>query len=150
MKILITGNMGYIGPLVVAQLRQSYPDATLVGFDVGYFAPCLTTSRVLPESRLDAQHFGDVRNFPEELLKGVDSVVYLAAISNDPMGNAYENVTLDINYRSCLDLAKNAKAAAVGSFVFASGRHVYGFAAERPRNEPPAINPLPTYASRQL
>ena len=81
MKILITGNMGYIGPLVVRQLRESHPDAFLAGFDTGYFAPCLTTSRVLPECRLDAQHFGDVRQFPEELLEGVTAIVYLAAIS---------------------------------------------------------------------
>jgi nucleoside-diphosphate-sugar epimerase len=150
MKILITGNMGYVGPLVVAQLRRSHPDATLVGFDVGYFAPCLTTSRVLPESRLDSQHFGDVRNFPADLLNGVDSVVYLAAISNDPMGNAYENVTLDINYRACVDLAKKAKVAGVGSFVFASSCSVYGFAVDGARNEQSALDPLTAYARSKV
>lgn len=142
--------MGYVGPLVVAQLRHSHPQATLIGFDVGYFAPCLTTSRVLPESRLDSQHFGDVRNFPAELLGGVDGIVYLAAISNDPMGNAYEAVTLDINYKACVDLAKKAKAAGVRSFVFASSCSVYGFAADGARNEQSALDPLTAYARSKV
>ncbi len=53
MKILITGNMGYIGPSVVDQLRYSYPDAELVGLDVGFFAHCLTGATMLPEARLN-------------------------------------------------------------------------------------------------
>src|SRR6267154_2311770 len=104
MKVLITRNMGYIGPMVVQHLRQSRPDATLLGFDIGYFAGCLTGARLLPECRLDSQFFGDVRNFPADLLQGVDAIVYLAAISNDPMGNVFEAVTLDINYRAAIDL----------------------------------------------
>jgi len=147
MKILITGNMGYVGPLVVDQLRRSHPDATLLGFDVGYFAPCLTTSRVLPESRLNSQHFGDVRTFPAELLTGVDSVVYLAAISNDPMGNAYENVTLDINYRACVDLAKKAKAAGVGFIrLCIELQRLWVLPQTAPRNEQSALDPLTAYA----
>ena len=53
MKILITGNMGYIGPCVADQLRGSYPDAKLVGLDMGYFAHCLTGANTLPECRID-------------------------------------------------------------------------------------------------
>lgn len=150
MKILITGNMGYIGPLVVRQLRQSYPEATLVGFDTGYFAPCLTTSRILPECRLDVQHFGDVRNFPRELLEGVSAIVYLAAISNDPMGNAYEAVTLDINYKAAVELARKAKQAGASSFVFASSCSVYGFAADGARTEKSPLDPLTAYARSKV
>ena len=65
MKILITGNMGYIGPSVVNRLRASYPDATLVGFDIGYFGNCITGAEVLPECRVDIQYFGDMRQFPD-------------------------------------------------------------------------------------
>jgi hypothetical protein len=59
MKILITGNMGYIGPSVVQQLRSSYPDSTLAGLDTGYFAHCLTNSEILPECRIDQQYFNN-------------------------------------------------------------------------------------------
>ena len=50
MKIIITGNMGYVGPGVVSQLRDTYPDAELIGFDTGYFAKCLTKKRSIGES----------------------------------------------------------------------------------------------------
>jgi nucleoside-diphosphate-sugar epimerase len=152
MKILVAGNMGYIGPLVVGQLRKSRPEASLIGFDIGYFAPCLTTSSVLPECRLDCQYFGDVRAFPPEILAGVEGVVYLAAISNDPMGNAYEAVTLDINYQAAVALAKKAKAAGVKSFVFASSCSVYGFAADGARHEQEQSphDPLTAYARSKV
>ena len=85
MKILITGNMGYIGPIVTRHLRKSYPSAVLIGFDIGYFGNCMTTLGAIPECMLDAQYFGDMRAFPETVLDGVDAVVHLAAISNDPI-----------------------------------------------------------------
>ena len=87
MKILITGNMGYIGPVISNQLRSSYPDATLVGFDIGYFGNCITNSEILPEFRVDIQYFGDMRKFPDEVLNGVDAIVRLTAISNNLIGN---------------------------------------------------------------
>ena len=59
MKILITGNMGYIGPSVVHQLTASCPNATIVGMDIGYFSHCLTGTQFLPECRLNNQYFMD-------------------------------------------------------------------------------------------
>jgi nucleoside-diphosphate-sugar epimerase len=150
MKVIIVGNMGYIGPLVVRQLREAHLGSVLVGFDTGYFAHCLTSSRVLPECRLDVQHFGDVRDFPEQLLEGANAIVYLAAISNDPMGNAFEAVTLDVNYRAGIALAQKAKATGVGSFVFASSCSVYGFAEDGARNEKSPVDPLTAYARSKV
>src|SRR5437660_1964479 len=108
MKILITGNAGYIGPSVLRRLRQSYPQATLIGLDKGFFAHCLTNADILPECRADIQYFSDVRRFRPETLMGVDAVVHLAAISNDPMGNTFEKVTFDINFLASVELAKQA------------------------------------------
>ena len=48
MKILITGNMGYIGPCVVKRFRSSFPGARLIGYDMGYFADCVTNSEIFP------------------------------------------------------------------------------------------------------
>ena len=93
MKILIAGNLGYIGPSVTSQLRATFPQAELIGFDIGYFTHCLTNPSFSPEVKLTAQVFGDIRKFPEKLLEGVDAVVDLAAISNDPMGKKYEEIT---------------------------------------------------------
>lgn len=150
MKILITGNMGYVGPAVTAQLRKSFPDAMLEGVDMGYFAHCLTNAQVLPEYRLAKQHFADVRRFPAALLEGVDAVVHLAAISNDPMGKAYEDVTYDINYRASVELARQSRAAGANTFVFASSCSMYGFAEGGPRTEQDALNPLTAYAKSKV
>ncbi len=146
MKILITGNMGYVGPCVVQRLRASYSAATLVGIDIGYYANCLTNSEILPECRVDLQYFADVRHFPKDLLADVDAIVHLAAISNDPMGNRFEKVTYDINYHASVELAKNAKEAGVKTFVYASSCSMYGCADDRPMTETSPLNPLTAYA----
>jgi nucleoside-diphosphate-sugar epimerase len=144
-KILITGNMGYIGPSVIARLRASYPRAELVGFDIGYFGKGIT-AETLPENRLDLQYFGDVRQFPNETLGGVDAIVHLAGISNDPIGNRFEKVTMDINHYASIALANQAKAAGVRSFVFASSCSMYGAADDSARTEASPLNPLTAYA----
>ncbi len=150
MNILITGNMGYVGPAVLAQLRQSYPDAKLTGVDIGYFAHCLTAPPVLPECRLNTQLFMDVRDITAEMLEGVDAIVHLAAISNDPMGNLFEDVTIKINLDATVDLAHKAKAVGVKSFIFASSCSVYGFAEGGPRSETSQLNPLTAYARSKV
>jgi nucleoside-diphosphate-sugar epimerase len=142
--------MGYIGPCVADQLRRAYPDAVLIGYDMGYFAHCLTGAEVLPETRMDRQHFGDMRAFDPAVLEGVDAVVHLAAISNDPMGNNFEKVTRDINDESSARLARLAKKAGVSRFVFASSCSMYGFAEGGPRKEDDALNPLTAYARSKV
>ena len=74
MRILITGNQGYIGPGVVRRLRRELPGAYLIGYDTGFFALSTTNASVWPERALDEQHTGDVRELPERLLEGVDGV----------------------------------------------------------------------------
>ena len=149
-RILITGNMGYVGPGVVRQLRQSFPNAELIGYDLGYFAHCLTGATRLPETRLDRQVFGDVRALPAGLLAGVDAVVHLAAISNDPMGTAYEDVTMEINHRAGIVLARRAKACGVKNFVFASSCSMYGLGGDAAKNETSDLNPLTAYARSKV
>ncbi len=150
MRILITGNMGYVGPLVLRRLRESHPDSTLIGYDIGYFAHCLTGPARFPESRADIQYFGDIRQVPEKILQGADAIVHLCAISNDPMGAIFEDITLDINYRASIDLAAKAKRAGVKAFVFASSCSVYGFAEGGPRREEDELNPLTAYAKSKV
>ncbi|MDD5322838.1 MAG: SDR family oxidoreductase [Methylococcales bacterium] len=150
MKILITGNMGYIGPVVIKRLRHSYPNATLIGLDLGYFAHCLTQPDFLPETILDIQHFQDVRKLTADLLEGIDAIVHLAAISNDPMGNQFEAVTEEINYRASVRLAQLAKEAGVSRFVFASSCSMYGFANDGARTEQSTLNPLTAYARSKV
>ena len=150
MKILITGNMGYIGPCVVQHLRESHPDAMLVGLDMGYFANCLTNEDILPECKIDLQYFADMRHLPADSLRDVDAIVHLAAISNDPMGNKFEKLTFDINYRASIELARKAKEAGVKAFVYASSCSMYGSAEDSARTESSPLNPLTAYAKSKV
>lgn len=146
MKILVTGNLGYIGPQVVRRLRETRADAWIGGLDTGYFAHCLTGVSAVPERLLDVQYHADVRATPLEVLDGVDAIVHLAGISNDPIGNAFEDVTLAINHHATIELAARAKAAGVRSFIFASSCSIYGQADDTPRNELSELGPLTAYA----
>jgi len=150
MKILITGNMGYVGPVLVAHLRSVMADAYLIGLDNGYFAHCLTDASILPEAQCHVQHFGDVRDIRPELLDTVDALVMLAAISNDPMGQQYEAVTAEINAAACVRLAEEAVMRGVKRIVFASSCSMYGFAAGDARKETDALNPLTAYARSKV
>ena len=150
MKILITGNMGYIGPSVVDQLYSSYKDAELVGLDSGFFAHCLTGALTLPEVRLHKQIFCDVRHVTADVLEDVYAVIHLAGISNDPIGNTFSQVTDEINCLSSIRLAKLSKESGVKRFVFASSCSVYGAAEGGPRKEEDELNPLTAYAKSKI
>ena len=80
MRILVTGNAGYIGPVLGRYLKKMDPGYHLIGFDSGFFAHCLTSAQRLPETAYDIQHFGDIREIDPSALKDVDAVVHLAAV----------------------------------------------------------------------
>jgi nucleoside-diphosphate-sugar epimerase len=150
MKIMITGNLGYIGPSVVLQLRKSYPNAFLIGVDIGLFAHCLTGAIYQPESLLDTQIYKDVRDLSQEDFEGIDAVIHLAAISNDPMGKTFERITDEVNHVSSINIAKCAKKAGVKSYIFASSCSVYGEASDSPKKETDKLNPLTAYAKSKI
>jgi nucleoside-diphosphate-sugar epimerase len=150
MRILVTGNMGYIGPVLLAHLRGKFPDAKLIGYDSGLFGHCLTAAAELPEARADLQHFGDVRSISDELLNSVDAVVMLAAVSNDPMGVKFETVTDAINHESCVNIARRAVLLGAKRVIFASSCSMYGYAEGGARSENDELNPLTAYARSKV
>ena len=150
MRILITGNMGYVGPVLTRFLREHLKDAELVGYDAGFFGHSLTGANVLPEARLDRQVFGDIRELEPALLDGVDAVVHLCAVSNDPMGDKFEAVTGDINQKASVRIAQLAAERRVNNFVFASSCSMYGYAEGGARKETDPTNPLTAYARSKI
>jgi nucleoside-diphosphate-sugar epimerase len=149
-RILINGNMGYIGPVVVSHFRKNYPEVEIIGFDTGFFAGCLVDPNIFPESNVDVQYFGDIRSFPSCILKDIDSVIQLAAISNDPMGKSFEIPTKEINYESAVEVAKLSKKMGVKNFVFASSCSVYGAAGVEAKHENSDLNPQTAYAKSKI
>lgn len=150
MRIFVAGNMGYIGPVLVAHLRRSHPHSEIHGFDNGYFAHCLADSAPLPERLVNVQHFGDLRKIDPGMLEGFDAVVQLAAVSNDPMGKQFESATMSINRDASVSLAQAAVRAGVRSFVFASSCSVYGIASGPPRRESDPVAPETAYAKSKV
>ncbi len=149
MKILITGNQGYIGPVLAEYLKSK--GGFIIGLDSGFFADCSNTLLISPDQFIDIQLNKDVRDISDNDMMGVDHVIYLSAISNDPMGQEFENVTNEINNLSAINCAKIAKNSNVKSFVFASSCSVYGAAGDgEARNENSILNPVTAYAQSKI
>lgn len=150
MKILITGNLGYVGSFLVPYLRNNFPDSELIGYDIGYFSNALMPTPILPEIYLNKQYYGDIRSFDKSILKDVDIIIHLAAISNDPMGNLFEDVTNEVNFEATKNIAKLAKDNGVKKFLFPSSCSVYGFTDGNAKNELSELNPLTAYAKSKI
>jgi len=150
MNVFITGNLGYVGPLLCKILRDYYPSVNIVGYDTAFFANDLLDLEVKPEYFVDTQHYGDIRDIKEEFLIGIDSVIHLAAISNDPMGVEFENVTEEINRSASVRLAQLSINAGVKNFVYASSCSMYGYSEGGARKETDPTNPLTSYAKSKI
>ncbi len=151
MKILVTGNLGYVGPVVVEWFHTHKPESVIVGYDLGFYKNCITMDLQKNDKYLpDVQIFEDIRNIEKGFLEGFDTVIHLAAVSNDPMGKVFHDATFEINYKGTVRLAKLAKEAGVKSFVFASSCSVYGFSGTEARTETSEVMPLTTYAESKI
>jgi nucleoside-diphosphate-sugar epimerase len=150
-KILITGYLGYIGATLLKYLKFNYPNYKLIGFDTGFFQRETTLVKDdLPERSLDEVYHGDIREFPDSILEGVDAVIHLAAISNDPISNQFEDITYSINHSASIQLAIKAKKLGIKNFIFASSCSVYGFAENGEVTEKSDLNPLTPYSKSKL
>jgi nucleoside-diphosphate-sugar epimerase len=149
-RILIVGNLGYIGPVLTNHLKSVEPNNKLIGLDTGYFSGCLIDPYNSVDQQLNEQIYADVRKIDSMDLPEADVVIYLAAISNDPMGIVYEKPTSEINHKAALNLAKFYKNRGVKSFVFASSCSVYGAGGDSAKKEDDSLNPLTAYARSKI
>ena len=150
MKILITGNLGYVGPAVAGRLRAVRPDSTLVGLDIGYYGHGVTGETALSEGNVDLQYFADIRQFPDEALRRRRCRRPSRRDLQRPHRQQVRGSHLGYQPRASIDLARKAKAAGVGSFVFASSCSMYGLADDKPRTERSPLNPLTAYARSKV
>ena len=120
MKILITGNLGYIGTVLSEELRNK--DYYFEGIDCGFYKDDLLDIPTEP----NVQHICDIRNINNEILNNIDTLVHLAGLSNDPLGEFEENLTNEINFKSTVELAKLAKKKNVKRFIYSSSQSMYG------------------------
>lgn len=140
MKILITGAQGYIGTRLIQICMSS--KMNILATDIGFFKNCTLHNYIDP---IDI-HFSDLRKFDFEILRGVDCVIHLGALSNDPLGDFDDKITLDINYKSTIELAENAKKFGVRRFIFSSSCIMYGSSKTEIVDESSDLDPKTAYA----
>ncbi len=146
MRVLLTGHLGYIGSVLTPMLVKAGHD--VIGLDSDLYERCTFSQG------------GDICNVPTLLkdtrdaeiadFKGIDAVLHLAALSNDPLGNLKAGLTDDINHRASVRIAELAKKAGVKRFVFASSCSNYGKAGEGMIDETGALNPVTAYGESKV
>ena len=140
MKVLLTGNQGYLGTVMTPVLQAAGHEVT--GLDTGWFAGCVLGP--VPSDPPTLQR--DLRDVTASDLEGFDAVIHLAALSNDPLGHLAPKITEDINHLASVQLAERAKQAGVGRFVYSSTCSVYGAAGDGLVAEDAELAPVTPYA----
>ena len=143
-RVLITGHNGYIGSVMAPVLMEAGYEVT--GLDTQYFGPCT----LVPDAVAVPCVRKDIRDIEPQDLRGLDAVVHLAALSNDPIGNLDAGWTRQINYESSVRLAQYAKAAGVERFLFSSSCIMYGMSEATVVNEDSPLDPRTEYARSKV
>ncbi len=145
MKLLVTGVEGYIGCLLAPWLQARGHE--LVGLDTGFYRDgwLFSDQSLVPGFPRTINR--DIRRIEAADLQGVDAVVHLAELSNDPLGENDPDLTHQINHRASVRLAELAREAGVKRFVYTSSCSVYGVAdGAEPMTETSPTNPQTAYA----
>ena len=141
MHILVTGTEGYLGSLLAPELfRQGHE---VVGLDTGFYndRALYRSGPVSPYTLLK-----DLRKIEPADLKGMDAIVHMAELSNDPAGQLAPHITYEINHKGSVRLAEAARVAGVQRFVYMSSCSVYGVATKDFVDEDSPVNPQTAYA----
>src|SRR5690242_785695 len=140
MRVLVTGDRGYIGAVMVPFLRDA--GHQVAGLDSGLYEGCDLLGGPEPIGERAPR---DLRDVTAQELSGFDAVVCLAALSNDPLGNLDKAATYSVNLDGTLNLARAAKDAGIERFLFASSCSLYGAAGSEAVGEDAEMFPVTAY-----
>ena len=144
MRVLVSGDRGYIGTVLVPFLRSAGHEVD--GLDLGLYEGCDLgpgPADAYPGPR-------DMRDAGPGQLAGYDAVVCLAALSNDPLGDLNPAATYSVNLDGTLQLARAAKQAGVPRFLFASSCSLYGAAGSAAVTEDADLFPVTPYGESKV
>ena len=142
MKIFVTGACGYKGTVLVPKLLSAGHD--VVAFDIMWFGNFLQ-----PHPRLRVIQ-GDVRDIDSIDLSGVDAIIHLSSVANDPCGDLDPKLTWEISCLATMQLADKAMRQGVKRFVYASSGSVYGVKDELQVTEDLALEPISEYNKTKM
>jgi nucleoside-diphosphate-sugar epimerase len=142
-RVLITGDVGYVGSVMAPFLLDA--GYQVVGLDTGYFAEC---SLVPALGVRYARIIRDIREVTSTDIEGIDAVIHLAGLSNDPLGELEPRLTDEINLEATVRLARLARASGVRRFLYASSQSMYGISSSDSELDEDASekNPITSYA----
>jgi nucleoside-diphosphate-sugar epimerase len=141
MRICVTGSEGYLGSLLAPELLRRGHD--VIGIDTGFYKEgTLYRSGATTPMTLAK----DLRQIEVGDLHGMDALVHMAELSNDPIGQLAPTITYDINHKASVRLAELARQAGVKRFVYMSSCSVYGVAEGDYVNETSPTDPQTAYA----
>lgn len=144
MRVLVTGHLGYIGTVLTRMLlKQGYE---VVGMDSDLYRASTFGDGLVEVPNIQK----DIRDAAVEDFEGIDAVLHLAALSNDPLGSIDRELTLSINYRGSVHVARLAKAAGVKRFVFSSSCSTYGAGGQDMKTETSEFNPVTPYGESKV
>ena len=144
MKLFVTGVEGYIGAVLVPVLLEAGHEVR--GLDTGYYRDGWMYSEARSMPRFAETLNKDLRRITAADLEGVDAVVHLAELSNDPLGQNNPAITHQINHAGTVALARLARSMGIGRFVYTSSCSVYGMGSGEFLDETSPVNPQTAYA----
>ena len=142
MKILVTGGCGYKGHVLIPKLLDQ--EHQIIAFDIQWFGNFLE-----PHNNLTVIK-GDVRNIEEIPLDGVDCIIHLASIANDPCGDLNPKLTWEVSALATMQLADKAKRLGIKRFIYASSGSVYGIKEEDEVTEDLELEPISEYNKTKM
>ncbi|GIL00706.1 MAG: oxidoreductase [Alphaproteobacteria bacterium] len=142
MKVFVTGACGYKGTVLVPKLLEKGHE--VVAFDIQWFG-----NRLRPHPALTVVK-GDVRNPDEIDLTGVDAIIHLSSIANDPAGDLDPKLTWEVSCLATMQLADKAARSGIGRFLYASSGSVYGVKEEEQVTEDLELVPISEYNKTKM
>ena len=142
MKILVTGGCGYKGHVLIPKLLERGCD--VIAFDIQWFGNFLAPHKNLLVIK------GDVRNTESIPLDGVDCIIHLSSIANDPCSDLDPKLTWEISALATMQLADKARREGVKRFIYASSGSVYGVKEELQVTEDLELEPISEYNKTKM
>jgi len=142
-KVMITGSKGYIGSVICPQLEKL--NYNILGIDNNYFSDCLIDNKTNDPATIN-KHLNEITI---EDLNGIDAVIHLSGLQNDPLKNTYPGKVYDIEYCYTKQLAEFCKRLNI-KFIYASSCSIYGTGSKDLVNEDSPVNPITPYSKNKL